>query len=299
MQSYMFNNQQCPKTGPSRFQYILRVPRSPTIVHAKPWTSCHNKLSVSCTALTSWTTDDHLNTIGPSSGDYVLPSVWGDYFATYTPPDQEPKEWMERRIIELKEEVKTMLDSTTNIAELVNIVDTIQRLGISYHFVNEIDDALSQLHDIKFDNEDLQNVSLRFRLLRQHGFNASSDVFCKFIDSDGNFHEDLSKDAKGLLSLYNTGYLAFPGETILDKAISFARGHLKSMVYNLDSPLKREVLRALKTPLHRMVPRIEAMFFIEEYTEKETRNDTLLKLAKMDYNLVQRLHLEELKELTL
>ncbi|KAJ3689778.1 hypothetical protein LUZ61_018942 [Rhynchospora tenuis] len=206
---------------------------------------------------------------------------------------------MEQRIKELKEEVNKLFKTTKNIAELMKFVDTIQRLGIGYHFDNEIDDALSHLHDIKLDNEDLQHVALRFRLLRQHGFNVSSDLFSKFKDSRGNFDENLSKDARGLLSLYNAGYLAFPGETILDEAISFASDHLKSNFNGLDAPLRRQVLRALKTPLHRMVPRIEAMFYIDEYMEEKTRNDALLKLAKMDYNLVQRIHLEELKVLSL
>ncbi|KAJ4782494.1 Sesquiterpene synthase [Rhynchospora pubera] len=208
-------------------------------------------------------------------------------------------EWMEQRIKGLKEEIKVMYKSATNIAELINLVDTIQHLGIGYHFFNETDDALSYLQNIKLDNEDLQHVAVGFRLLRQHGFNVSSDVFCKFKDSDGNFDENLCKDARGLLSLYNAGYLAYPGETILDDAISFARGHLGSKINDMDLPLKTQVLRALKTPLHRMVPRVEAMFFIEEYMNDKTRNDTLLNLAMVDYNFAQLIHLEELKDLSL
>ncbi|KAJ1691542.1 hypothetical protein LUZ63_015697 [Rhynchospora breviuscula] len=312
MQSCKFTH----KTGPYSYKFhMLRTCRTPSIVYvpskAKPWSppptcktrySVHNKWSLSkCAGLSSCNTDedDHLKTIGRNSGDYITSSVWGDYFTTYTPPNVEPKELMEQRIKELKEEVKVILKSTTDDTELMSYVDTIERLGIGYHFVNEIDNALSYLHNIKLDNNGLEHVALRFRLLRQHGFYVSTDVFCKFKDSDGNFDKNLRKDARGLLSLYNAGYLAFPGETVLNEAISFTRGHLKSKANDLDSPLKRQVLRALNTPLRRMVPRIEAMYYIEEYMEEKKRNDTLLKLATMDYNLLQRLHLEELKDLSL
>ncbi|KAJ1699228.1 hypothetical protein LUZ63_007740 [Rhynchospora breviuscula] len=301
---YKFNHVQCP--GPHRL-YMLRPHHIPSIVNSRypcstpPYTARYlncNKRSFSDARLASCKNDDHYATIGRNSANYE-PSVWGDFFATYAPPNLETKERLEQMINGKKEEVRDMLRSSTNAVQLMKLVDTIQRLGIGYHFDKEINDALCYLCDSNFDTEDLQHVALQFRLLRQHGFNTSSDVFYKFKDSNGNFDEKLCKDARGLLSLCNAGYLAFPEETILDEAISFARCRLKSKANDLNSPLKKQVLRALKTPLHRMLPRIEAMYHIQEYEEEETRNNALLKLAKMDYNLVQRLHLEELKHLSL
>ena len=102
-----------------------------------------------------------------------------------------------------------------------------------------------------------------------------------------------------MLSLYNAGYLATPGEDILVDAISFARGHLSLMLDDLRSPLKKQVLRALKMPLHKMLVRVEARFYIEEYDEEESRNERLLELAKLDFNTCQTLHLEEMKTLSL
>lgn len=87
---------------------------------------------------------------------------------------QKPKEWIEARIRELKEEVRTILGSTIDSVEMVNLIDTIEHLGIGYHFKRDIYDALSHLHDAKLVNCDLHHVATRFRLLRQHGFNASS-----------------------------------------------------------------------------------------------------------------------------
>lgn len=64
--------------------------------------------------------------------------------------------------------------STIDTVEMVNLVDTIEHLGIGYHFKRDIDDALCHLHDAKLDSCDVHHVATRFRLLRQHGFNVSS-----------------------------------------------------------------------------------------------------------------------------
>ncbi|KAF3336795.1 alpha-humulene synthase-like protein [Carex littledalei] len=233
------------------------------------------------------------------SANYEPTSWSADTFITHTVPFQKPKEWNEARIRKLKEQVREILGSTTDPVEMVNLIDTIEHLGIGYHFKREIHDALSHLHDANLISWDLHHVATRFRLLRQHGFCASSDVFLNFKDDQGNFDENISKDPKGLLSLYNAGYLATPGEEILADAISFARGHLSLMVDDLRSPLKKQVLRALKTPLHKMLTRVEARFYIEEYDEEENRNEILLELAKLDFNTLQSLHLEEMKILSL
>lgn len=229
------------------------------------------------------------------------PTAWdSDTFINHVNPIQKDKAvWIEQRIRDLKNEVRVMLNSTSDTAEKLKIVDTIEHLGLGYHFKREIDDSLSYLHDAKLDSCDLYNVATRFRLLRQHGFDVSSDEFLIFKDGMGNFDEKLKKDPKGLLSMYNAGYLAIPGEETLADAISFARGHLTSIASCLKSPLKKQVLRALRTPLHKMMNRVEARFYIEEYEEEEGRNEILLELAKLDFNLVQSLHLEEMKNLSL
>lgn len=49
--------------------------------------------------------------------------------------------------------------------------------NVSYHFENEIHQLLQQIHDqyssTYDDDDDLHTVALRFRLLRQQGFNVS------------------------------------------------------------------------------------------------------------------------------
>lgn len=80
----------------------------------------------------------------------------------------------------LKEDVSGLLINGTPevCAEKLDLVDTIQRLGIDYHFDKEIRTLLQRLHDTYDDfnvkhGKNLYIVSLSFRLLRQQGYRVS------------------------------------------------------------------------------------------------------------------------------
>ncbi|KAL5196264.1 Isoprene synthase, chloroplastic [Glycine soja] len=60
----------------------------------------------------------------------------------------------------------------------------------------------------------LHATALRFRLLRQHGFEVSQDVFERSKDKDG----ELKGDVQGFLGLYEASFLGFEGENLLDEA---------------------------------------------------------------------------------
>ncbi|KAK1257169.1 hypothetical protein QJS04_geneDACA024805 [Acorus gramineus] len=180
----------------------------------------------------------------------------------------------------------------------MNLIDAIQRLGLGYHFEEQIDAALKRIHDLSVD-DNLYFFALRFRLLRQGGYNVPSDGFKKFKDEDGKkFKDDLSGDARGLLSMYEAAYHAFRGEEILDEAIVFARAHLKLLVNQVNASLARDIELALEKPMRRAMVRIRARQYISVYEIDEQRNDVLLELAKLDYNSLQRLHQRELRDLS-
>ncbi len=88
---------------------------------------------------------------------------------------------MKQQVQELKEEVKRMLTSPVDNkpSQKLNLIDVIQRLGVSYHFENEIEENLQQLHaslhdrDDQKNDDDLYNVALQFRLFRQQGYYIS------------------------------------------------------------------------------------------------------------------------------
>lgn len=81
----------------------------------------------------------------------------------------------------LKEKVRFMLlSSMSSCDEKLNLIDIIERLGLSYHFSNEIEDQLQIIFSNKLENNgngDLSILALQFRLLRQHGFTVSSGKF--------------------------------------------------------------------------------------------------------------------------
>ncbi|WVZ89395.1 hypothetical protein U9M48_035810 [Paspalum notatum var. saurae] len=141
------------------------------------------------------------------------------------------EEWMRERVDQLKSQVHHMFDagSAMSAADTLMLVDALERLGIDNLFQEEIDEALHRVHsgDLEFGStEELHIVTLRFRLLRQHGLFVSTDVFDKYIDdSTGTLSTDLIADPRGLLSLDNAAHMAVPGEDVLDHVISFTRSH--------------------------------------------------------------------------
>ncbi|PHT24978.1 Vetispiradiene synthase 1 [Capsicum baccatum] len=230
------------------------------------------------------------------------PSLWGNIFSCSTMNNQILEKTIEE-IETLKEEVKHMIISTTtnDIEEKIHLIDTLERLGIYYHFKKEIEDQLSRMFDqtVIHEEHDLYKVALYFRLFRQHGYPISSDYFNQFKDSNGKFKETLLTDAKGMLSLYEAAHVRKHGDDILDEALIFAKSHLERITPILDSILEKQVTHALMQSLHRGIPRAEAHFNISIYEECGSRNEKILRLAKLDYNMLQVLHKEELNELTL
>ncbi|XP_043694026.1 probable terpene synthase 11 [Telopea speciosissima] len=182
----------------------------------------------------------------------------------------------------------------------LKLVDTLQRLGIAYHFDEEVnavlDDVMSR-RKRKNEEDDLFVTALRFRLLRQNGYHVSpDDAFHKFINKEGKFQEALSNDIVGMLSLYEVSYLGAKGEEILSEAMEFTKNNLRTSMPNLDLPLAREVGTALEVPRHLRMVRLEARRYIDEYALKTAGSTVLVELAKLDFNNIQLLHQMELAE---
>nr|WNI01933.1 terpene synthase [Psidium guajava] len=184
------------------------------------------------------------------------------------------------------------------------MIDQIQRLGIAHHFASEIDHVLKQLSETCFvhntgdsDINDLYTAALLFRLLRQHGYRISSDIFNKFMDASGKFSEKHASDVQGVLSLYEASHLSVHGEDVLDKALSFSSTHLESIKEQLSAPLTTQVHHALKQTIRRGIPRLEARRYISIYEAEPSHNEAIMSLAKLDFNRLQKQHQEELFDL--
>ncbi|XP_074366670.1 sesquiterpene synthase Cop-like [Apium graveolens] len=235
------------------------------------------------------------------------PCVWGDHFLAYNAPDHAtPDADTVQKAEVLNKEVKNMLlEAASQPKQQLKLINDIQRLGVAYHFEPEIDGALKRMYDMYHElcgtksKDELHMVALCFRLLRQHGYYVSSDVFNMFKDeSTRAFKECLSKDAEGLLSLYEASHLRVHGEDILDEALAFTTSHLENLKTQLTNPLAGLVIRALKLPLWKTVTRIEARHYISVYGNINSHSKTLLHFAKLDFNLVQKLHQSEAAEVS-
>ena len=82
-----------------------------------------------------------------------------------------------QQVEDLKEEVRReLMAAAGKPSQLLNFIDSVQRLGLAYHFEKETEDAFGHIYDnyhhhIDDKYDDLYYVSLRFRPLRQQGYN--------------------------------------------------------------------------------------------------------------------------------
>ncbi|KAL6311311.1 hypothetical protein AAG906_025527 [Vitis piasezkii] len=218
------------------------------------------------------------------------PSIWGNTFiVSHTPEDEITLAHKEQQLEDLKEEVRReLMAAASNPSKQLKFIDAVQRLGVAYHFEKEIEEALQNTYDnyhcIDDINDDLYDVALRFRLLRQQGFNISCDIFNRYTDEKGRFKESLINDACGLLGLYEAAHLRVGEEDILDEALAFTTTHLKSMVEHLEYPLAAQ----------ERLERLEARPFMSIYQDEASHSKALLKLAKLDFNQLQSLWWKDL-----
>ncbi|KAF2297399.1 hypothetical protein GH714_023078 [Hevea brasiliensis] len=181
------------------------------------------------------------------------PTIWGYSFAKFSFLDPEFESYTKGVEVLKQEVIHMLMQSTEKLADKIEFINLLCRLGVSYHFENEIEEQLNDifivLPDLLSKNDyDLYTLAILFQVLRQYGYKMPCDVFNKFKDSDGGFKKTISSDVKGLLSLYEATFLK----------------------------------------------RLEARQYICFYEGDESRNETLLKFAKLDYNRLQFFYKQEL-----
>ena len=121
-----------------------------------------------------------------------------------------------------------------------------------------------------------------------------TDVFEKFKDEQGHTREALASDVEGMLSLYEAAHLRVRGERVLDDALAFTSTHLELMIIHLTPSLASKVKHNLRHPLFKNIPWLEAWRYISFYQDDPSHDETLLSFAKMDFNILQKLHQNEL-----
>ncbi|KAJ1261737.1 hypothetical protein BS78_09G054100 [Paspalum vaginatum] len=233
-------------------------------------------------------------------------SKWTGYFIEPTPLpcSDRPEYRMADRRDELVQKVRCMIQEFTrnkeNLLPGMKTVDALERLGLSYHFEEDISKFMDVLSS-KPVRGDLFAVSLQFRLLRQHHYDVISDVFKNFMGGNGEFKDTLRSNTDGLLSLYEAAHLGKSGEDTLCRAMIFSKDCLSSLANSgqLLQPVLRRVLHALATPTQRRVKRLEAKLYISIYEEDEESNQYILELAKIDFHILQQMHRDEVRSISL
>ncbi|XP_009757762.1 sesquiterpene synthase 15b-like isoform X2 [Nicotiana tabacum] len=232
------------------------------------------------------------------------PTVWGDHFLAYSHLSGA-NEWEKKQHEHLKEEVRKMLVmAPSKSLQNLDLINAIQCLGVAYHFEHEIEESLAFIYSCydqlngEADETDLHTVALRFRLLRQHGYYVSSDVFRKFTDDQGNYKKALVGDVQGLLSLYEATQFRVHSEEILGEAVNFTTTHLKLLLPTLSNSFAMKISNALKYPINCTMVTAATRKYISFYQEDKAHDDVLLNLAKLDYNILQKMYKTELCDIT-
>ncbi|KAF3448348.1 hypothetical protein FNV43_RR09061 [Rhamnella rubrinervis] len=247
------------------------------------------------------------NTITRRSANYQ-PPVWQFDFVQSLKSDFVGEAYV-KRAEKLKEEVRMMLEKLEDPLAQLEHVDVLQRLGLSYHFEDQVESILNSIYTKNFldgakGKNNLYYTALAFRLLRQHGNSVPQEIFNDFKDEDGNLKASMCEDTMGMLCLYEASYHCIDADSILIEARHLATKHLQAymdrqkQVQDQSSDLCTLVNHALELPLHWRVPRLETRWFIDSYESRRDYNLILLDFAKLDFNMVQQLHQEDLKDVS-
>ena len=90
-----------------------------------------------------------------------------------------------RKAEKLIENVKNTFVETKELVSVLELVDSIKKLGLAYQFENEITRALDTIASTENTNPligtDLYPTALYFRLLRQHGYEVSQGIISMYF----------------------------------------------------------------------------------------------------------------------
>lgn len=93
------------------------------------------------------------------------------------------------------------------------MVDALQRLGIDYHFKDEIEHVLERqylaISPHFLGNKDLRFASLCFRLLRQQHYHVTADAFDNFMNKERKLEKRVirGESTEALMSFYEASQL--------------------------------------------------------------------------------------------
>ncbi|GLU05095.1 hypothetical protein SLE2022_222140 [Rubroshorea leprosula] len=206
-----------------------------------------------------------------------------------------------------------------NIHAHLCMVETVESLGINWHFREEINNVLDEMYGCWQQGEediflDLATCAMAFRILRNNRYNVSSELLTQSaeehcFDAFGGY-----TDIDAVLELFKASQMTInPDELVLLKQNSWTSNFLKQEltkasdhVDGLGRHIKPEVNDALEFPYHANLESLAHKRNIENYAVDQIRvlktsycssnigNKDFLKLAVEAFNTCQSIYQEEL-----
>ena len=84
---------------------------------------------------------------------------------------------------------------------------------------------------------------------------------------------------------------------IIRLCVFYSATHLESIASHLSPPLATQVSHALKQPIRKGLPRLEARHYFSFYQEDPSHDKVLLNFAKLDFNLLQKKHQKKVSDI--
>ncbi|KAI4371671.1 hypothetical protein MLD38_009997 [Melastoma candidum] len=188
--------------------------------------------------------------------------------------------------------------------EVLAMVDALQRLAIDRHFRNEVKAALEEQCTMYSACGDLHEQVLRFRMLRQEGYNVPLDISRWFdiVESVACGRAPGRDDILGLASLHEASHLCTEGEDILERVGEIVCQKLNvSLSMITDHKLAKFVRDTLRNPVHKSIPRLASSNNIRDdhlLWSNYGWNSALQELALLDSSLVKFKYHEEFHQVT-
>ncbi|KAI9084357.1 hypothetical protein K1719_033699 [Acacia pycnantha] len=163
------------------------------------------------------------------------PSIWKhDFLQSLT--TKYDKEEFGMRLEKLIKEAKCLFVEEIDPSSKLELISTIQNLGLANHFQEQIKETLETLISVKNNNNisddhgHLYTNAQCFKILRQNGYDVSPDTLATiFLSAKENEWKKLStsdEEIKGLIELLEAD-LALESENILEEVRTFAINSLK------------------------------------------------------------------------
>lgn len=109
------------------------------------------------------------------------------------------------------------------------------------------------------------------------------------------------EDVQGMLSFYEAAHFRTTTDHILDEALSFTLDYLESLATDskaIPPHILKHIQNALYIPQHQNVQVLVAREYLSFYEQEEDNDETLLKLAKLNFKFLQLHYIQELKIIT-